>query len=417
MAGQGYYTTGYGSAFIMTKLFDGPNGSGGAVSTDFNPADNSFAHNVGGDTSYGCWDHLDLEGTGTWICRHGGLINDGYDNQGAQWMFTLNPADRRFMNDGADKYTQVYFREDPAKYASVGAGCPTNACIQAAFNALTLPPAGSCLHAMKRAVGMGTTVQSGTTKLDVNNRLITTYCDQTTAGGGWTLVSKIRAGNVNGFSKADWVARIADGTRDWAAGELTNGNNLGSEEFAQFDAATMNANMDTNTVVMVKTTWGGASQNNGTFLMKKMTGAAVDLWSAIRNNDAWSPGNAMAGQGYYTTGYGSDFIMTKIFAGPNGSGGAVSTDLNPADNSFAHNVGGDSSYGCWDHLDLEGTGTWICRHGGLINDGYDNQGAQWMFTLNPADSRFMNDGADKYTQVYYREDPAKYKTNPPTMPP
>merc|ERR1719183_3000878 len=170
----------------------------------------------------------------------------------------------------------------------------------------------------------------------------------------------------------------------------------------------MNAAVDTNTVMMVKTTWGYNSNNDGIFLIKKVTGGAVDLWSAIRNADAWNPGGALGHGTHYMAGYGTDFIMTKIADGANGSGNAVSTDFNPTDNSFAHNVGGDTSYGCWDHLDLENTGTWVCRHGGLVNDGYANTGTQWMFTLNPADGRFMNDGADKYTQVFFREDPAQY---------
>ena len=37
-------------------------------------------------------------------------------------------------------------------------------------------------------------------------------------------MAKARAGNVDGYSKADWVARISDGSRDWSPQYLADGS-------------------------------------------------------------------------------------------------------------------------------------------------------------------------------------------------
>lgn len=209
------------------------------------------------------------------------------------------------------------------------------------------------------------------------------YTDFDGDGGAWVVVSK-------------WGAR-AKSTDAIFNASARGAENLASADFPAFDEYSrlsreaMNAIWEQSRhIARIHFRNDEATATSGVYFQQKLTNAAsFDFWAGHYNPLPWADGQ---GNGTFTSGGGSTYsvcfaqnLTVPDLAGYVGSSQAY----DPETNAIIGGTGRNQPMGYWDQATVSASGYGnlvIGRHMGFFGD--ITSGNQWLFTANPADSRY-----------------------------
>lgn len=223
---------------------------------------------------------------------------------------------------------------------------------------------------------------------------LTTFCDMTRDGGGWTLIAKAGQSRFLDLTDEGYKSIVLNPTDDVGAIAFGDGTYPATGAMSFFNRSNTNAlfGAAAGKVVRVDMTANeGDEHANGTYFQKRIAPPENwDFWAAMRSARMWNA-DGTTSKGLWVSGFGTDFVLTRY---------ALSFD--PATNTVTHTATND--FGYWDeyaHALNDGSTLTVSRHGGLVNDSH-GAGWQWLLTFNPNDFRWKNDMAHSKSRVWLR---------------
>jgi len=272
-----------------------------------------------------------------------------------------------------------------------GLVCPDGEACNIETGVAQCQPVRSCLEALRA----NPDAESGVYSLDPDGpggvAPFDVYCDMATDGGGWALIGRYGTADYTSFlgtgtaGSTAFINIVCNPVTDINVSQLYAPGQPNPGEAAFFNRPHTNAlYAGADAVVadpVVRVIMSNNAQlpaaNGSYFQQRKGAPAGWDLWAAIRDARLWSRDGSANGS--YLNYYGADFVLA-----------ASASAIDLATNAVTHQ--GDGSFGWWseDTLPLvDGSTLPVTRHGGLINDGWNDQGWSWVFVLDRSDSRWM----------------------------
>jgi hypothetical protein len=223
------------------------------------------------------------------------------------------------------------------------------------------------------------------------------FVDMTRDGGGWVLISK-----WGGYSKSIGSVYSA---YEHNINYLTNPNFSGYSICGRPSRRDMNCLWNySKYICRIHFKNDDATATSGVYFQSKLTNVQnFDLWKGHYSPMYWSDFNQA--NGYQASGAGTYYEVTfannitdPTLVNYNGNGSAY----NAFTNDIIGGSGVNANMGWWDRatVNAPGLGNFeVGRHMGFFGD--INQGNQWIFTGNPADSRWAS-SENRQSMVFLR---------------
>jgi cysteine-rich repeat protein len=223
------------------------------------------------------------------------------------------------------------------------------------------------------------------------------YCDMVNNAGGWTLVGKAGQGTFTTLTDVEYLALVANVTTDVNTGALNEGTIPGTSQMAFFNKAHTDALFNASGKVVrmdMNNNLGNPAANGISYFQKKTTiPVGFSFWKGIRDSRQWNDDGLVTGDS--VNNFGTQFVVN------------VAAGYTPATDALMS--GGDGSFGWWSaytHTLNDASTMSMSRHGGLLCDGYSNQGWLWLLTFDKNDGRFKNEnqgsGAAAKSRIWIR---------------